>query len=520
MKYYNACIYDRNDTLLRDTVITADISGNITGIAQLPDYVPEDGDTDCNGLVAIPSFMDSIVTLPGKEIFRLHGLDLSESNSLEEYLQLISATVSGRGIRGFGYNTLVLGEDGAARIKRIMDTMHPSTPCYIYADDMTNVIVNECVLEAAKCHIMVDKNMHTHGVLDLHHIAVLRSHTTIFDFTPDELRLSLLSFQNTMFAKGVTAIRVLDVFGGENMIKAVASLSKAGMWKIMTALYVPVYPFDSPEDIEERVQTYRSAESSNSYTVGISMTLDGSIDSGQAALIQPYEVDKGWTGDILWNTAKLRTVASNYIYAGFDININAYGDRAVSTATDVLASLVSKPNMGHKFITHCYLMSDMDIQTCKDSEITLCIEPNAVPYHNSFYEGDRVMLGDRVYMEYPVGRLLYSGISVLSGSNIPVQPEISPIDGMYKASHRTGAEDATPYQIMQTYTDNAYTKFGLTTRYGKLEIGKKATFILVDKDVINMREDLLCDCSYVATIVDGTLMWINEKRWIDFSNNE
>ncbi len=517
MKYYNACIYDRNNNLVRNSVIDVK-DGRISDIYVCADIIPDEGDYNCNGLVIVPSFMDSAVTLPGKDVFKLFGLDLSNCNTLDGYLQRISATTATGGIRGYGLNTFVVGEDGATRIKKLMDTMMPDKPCYIYFDDMTNVIVNKYILEEAKKYIIVDKDMTVDGMLDTYQISTLKKLTTLFDFTQDELQLALLSFQNTLLEKGITSIRVLDTFGGRSTLNAVQALTVSGDWKIETVMYVPCYPFDTMEEIWERCNLYKEIECENINVIGITLTLDGSIDSGQAALIQPYDVDKEWYGDIIWNRSKLRSVIREYMPKGWDININAYGDRAVSFATDSLCGSKSYWGTGKKIITHAYLINDVDIQMCRENDIILCIEPNAVPYHNTFYEGDSVMIGDRTYLQYPVGRLMYAGVKVIAGSNLPVQPEISPIDGIYKACHRGGADDVTPYQMMLSYGLHAYMLFDIADDYGALAVGKKATFLLVDKDIVNMREDLIANCQCVATIADGDMLWVDEKRMTNWEH--
>lgn len=228
MRYYNACVYDRNNNLIRNAVIDVE-DGRISDIHTCSGIVPGENDYDCKGLVVIPSFMDSAVTLPGKEVFKLFGLDLSACNTLDGYLQRISATNKVEGIRGYGLNTFVVGDDGAARIKKLMDTMMPDRPCYIYFDDMTNIIVNKYILEEAKKYIIVDRDMVVDGLLDTYQIATLKKLTNLFDFTQDELQLALLSFQYTLLEKGITAIRVLDTFGGESTMKALQALAISGV---------------------------------------------------------------------------------------------------------------------------------------------------------------------------------------------------------------------------------------------------------------------------------------------------
>ena len=227
MRYYNACTYDRNNGLVRDVVIDVE-DGRIRDVYACTDFAPTANDFDCKGLVAIPSFMDSAVTLPGKDVFKLFGLELSNCNTLDGYLQRISAATTTSGIRGYGLNTFVIGDSGAVRIKKLMDTMMPDKPCYVYFDDMTNVIVNKYILEEAKKYIIVDKDTTVDGMLDIYQIATLKKLTNLFDFTKDELQLALLSFQNTLFEKGITSIRVLDTFGGKNTLDAVQALAVSG----------------------------------------------------------------------------------------------------------------------------------------------------------------------------------------------------------------------------------------------------------------------------------------------------
>lgn len=504
MKYYNASLYNRIDDLDKKMVIEVGKDGTIVDITQNQEYEPEPGDVDCKGYVLYPSFMDSAVTLPGKEIFKLFGVDISEKFTVEDYLYEISLTSKEIGIRGYGFNTLTLGEDGAHRVKKLLDTLCPTKPAYIYADDMTNVIVNDYILEEVKKYVPVSKDMHATGMLDMRQIMTLKINTTIFDFTVDEAKLALKSFQVIMLEQGITSIRVLDVMGGRNMLTALKMLNDEREWKITTVLTVPMYPFDTTTEMLDRYLEYKRVESDRVYVTGVSISLDGSIDSMQAALTEPYAVDPQWRGDIIWNADKLAECTSMFLADGVDVNFNAYGDRAVQYAVAMVAKNDSPRNIT---ITHAYLVSDLEIQDCRNVNITFCIEPNAVPYCGSFYEGDKVMLGERIYAEYPVGRLMYAGLNVISGSNTPMQRDISPINGVYKASHRTSDDDATPYHLLQTYGPNAYQTFGLWSEVGSIEIGKKATFCILNRDIIHMRESMLCDCKAVGTVECGELVY-------------
>ena len=507
MKYYNACLYGENDALTKHNVIEVE-NGIITEIKREANPVTTDGDYDCKGKVVYPTFMDSAVVIPGAEQFKLFGVDISSANDIEEYIQKITAGVTEHGVRAFGYNALVLGDDGDIRIKKLLDRLCPHTAAYVWADDMTSVIVNNYILEEAKRYFTVGRDLHKTGMLDLAEMQYILNNTDIFSFTHDEMELAVLAFQKNLLAKGITAVRTLSMYCSLETLDVLCDMMRKGVLLLDIIIYMPIYYFDTFEDIIARWAKYSVFSSGRIRVKGVSVTLDGSIDSGQAALKQPYEGDPDWTGSVLWNRVQLTNTLRKLAARGISVNVNAIGDAAVDIAIDALiASHCEGFVKPVRTLTHAYLMSDDAIQLCARNNITVCVEPNSVPYNHTFYDGDRVMLGDRIYSEYPIGRLAFAGINLIAGSNCPTQADVSPMHGVYKASHRVSADDVTPYRVLEMYGNNARELYGLSYDQGTIAVGMKANFVIVDKDIIHMREDLLCDVKNLATIVDGVVQW-------------
>ena len=107
-----------------------------------------------------------------------------------------------------------------------------------------------------------------------------------------------------------------------------------------------------------------------------------------------------------------------------------------------------------------------------------------------------------------MGRLVFSGVKVLAGSNTPTQPDINPIHGVYKAIHRVSADDVTVYQALIAYGESGYKSVGLWSRLGSLSVGKQASFVLLNKDIIHMNESNLKDTELQVTVVCGKVMYI------------
>lgn len=507
MRYYNAGVYDKIGNVVKGTVVEVDKTGTITSIKCDPEFVGTDEDVNCQGLVLYPTFMDSMVTLPSSECYTLFGINLLVYNELDQYLHSVSTCSAETGIKGFGFNTLVMGEFGYQKMKAILDERCPDKPAYVFADDLSNVVVNEYILEKLKEHCAVSRELHTTGLLDVQQIEMLRERTDVFEFTVDEYKLSLIGFQSVMLKNGIGAIRVVGFLGGDNLLTALRELSDTRQWVLETVINVPIFSFDTREEMVDRYIKYSKLATDKIHVTGVTITLDGSVDSGQAALYEGYSIAPEWRGDIIWNIGKLWDTVQMFSITGADININAVGDRAVSVARQAYESTSGR---GVYCISHAYLVSDEDIAMSRNKNITFCVEPNNVFYSDDFYEGDRIMLGDRIYGEYPVGRLLYAGLGVVAGGNVPTQTEIFPVSGAFRAARRTNADDVTPFRVFEMYEDTPYKTFGLSDKCGKIAVGRKASFVVLSQDIINIREELLCDCQVAFTAIDGVPVWFNK----------
>ena len=323
MRYCNVRLYDSLSNTVANQCIDVNEDGIVQSVSDWDGWI-NPGDINCEGRLAYPTFMDSSVVLPSSMCYTLFGVNIKNLYSVDQYLVALKAAPIDNGIRCFGFNTLVMGADGYERMKKLLDDRCSDTPAYVLADDLTNAVVNEYVLEILKEYMPISRELHQTGLLDVQQIELLREKTGVFEFTVSEYEYSLRSFQTSMLSKGIGAIRVTGFLGGENLLIALKNLCKEGAWFLETIVYVPIFSFDSKERMVERYLSYGDLATDNIYVNGVSITLDGSIDSGQAALYNGYEVDKSWRGDIIWNIGKLWDTVSLFASTGADININAY----------------------------------------------------------------------------------------------------------------------------------------------------------------------------------------------------
>lgn len=487
-RLYNASIYD-GYTLCEGKSIDVNESGIITNIG---DY--DSGDYDCKGLVCIPAFTDGMVNLPSVEVYRLIGVDLHDCNTLESYIATINAANDAR--RGYGWNVDIAGEDGAMLLKRMLDDRYPNDPAYLYSDDMSCVVVNDAFLD------MVD--IESIGLLDTIEINKVVRSSNLFDIPKAMIKMSLISLQERLLSMGITAIRVCNTYLDKSIWKCIDELVKEDKWKIYVLGYVNINYEDTVEQARAKFDDALTYQNRSLEICGITLDLDSSIDTGQAALFKPYE-NTDCLGDLLWDFDHLVDIVK-----AFDeserININAYGDRAVASALRCFESVtVANGSRRNKTISKSYLMSSYDVDRCSKLGVSVCVEPCLIPFADSFYEADIDRLGiNRARSQYRFGTLISKGVSVFSGNTTNLG---GPIKGIYNACRRVGSDDVTSYMALNSFTSTMFNIHDLEFSMGTLACGCLANLILINKDIYNMKESRICDAKVCAAFIDGDLVW-------------
>lgn len=117
--------------------------------------------------------------------------------------------------------------------------------------------------------------------------------------------------------------------------------------------------------------------------------------------------------------------------------------------------------------------------------------------------------------------LLKSGIPVVNGTDVPVEP-LNPIASFYASVSRKtlkGTPDGgyepnqkmTREQALRSYTlDAAYGAFEDDIK-GSITVGKLADFTIYDQDIMNVDERQLLDTQIAMTIFNGEVVYSKEK---------
>lgn len=234
---------------------------------------------------------------------------------------------------------------------------------------------------------------------------------------------------------------------------------------------------------------------------------DGSLGGHTAALKEPYSDELGTCGIMLCKGKKLNRLVLKSHKAGLQLAVHAIGDQAVEVVLNAFEKALKEyPSKNHRHrVEHCSVLNPRLIRRMKQLDLVASVQPHFVV--SDFWVVDRV--GEtRARWVYPFKTLTDEGLSVVSGSDCPVEP-ISPILGIWAAVARKNfrQEGLTIEEALRTYTVNAaYASFDEDER-GTIEAGKLADLTMLSGNLVNVPLDDIKLSEVEMTIVNGRIVY-------------
>ena len=252
----------------------------------------------------------------------------------------------------------------------------------------------------------------------------------------------------------------------------------------------------------------------------VKLNCDGALGSRGAWLLEPYTDRPGHFGLETLPMAFVKETALNGLQHGFQVCSHAIGDRANREILDRYEVAFDElPDMatGHRFrIEHAQHLHPDDIPRFAK----LGVIPAMQAVHLS---SDRPWAIDRLGEQrikegaYMWQALLQSGIPIVNGTDVPVEP-LNPIASLYasvsrktlKGTPEGGYEPEqkmTREQALRSYTlDAAYGAFEEDIK-GSITAGKLADFTIYSQDLMTVAEDEFLNTEIAMTIFDGKVVY-------------
>ena len=528
MLLFSACINQRVDLIVHHAQIytvnneftmaeaMAIQDGKIVAVGSNDDILKEyqsDSMVNANEAIIYPGFIDAHAHFLGYGQ-SLYAVDLMFVPSWSEAIERVKAFAAnhpGKGwIKGRGWDqNRFPGKEFPTNAE--LNILFPDRPVILERVDGHASIANDYALALAGVKagqtmeggLFTTQNGKLTGLLIDNAVGVVEK--KIPDATNEDYKNWLTAAQLNCFATGLTTITDCGLSSEE--VDRVDALQKSNDLKMR--LYVMLS--DKPSTYTSKYFTGGGYVTDKLMVKGIKVYGDGALGSRGACLIQPYSDKAGWSGFLLSSAAHFDSIAAKLITTNFQMCTHAIGDSANRTILIVYAKYLKGKNDKRWRIEHAQIINPADFHYFGDNNIIPSVQPTHAT-SDMYWAGDRLGV-DRLKGGYAYKQLLDQNNWLPLGTDFPVE-EINPFKTFLAAVARQDSKGfpAGGFQ-MENALSREQTIRGMTIwaakanrmekQVGSIEIGKKADFIILDKDLMKVPSDSILHVKVLKTYLNG-----------------
>ena len=211
--------------------------------------------------------------------------------------------------------------------------------------------------------------------------------------------------------------------------------------------------------------------------------LDGSINSGDAAFLEPYNNtnNKG----ILYHTdEELFEKVDKANKEGVQVMMHAIGDAAFEQGVNAIKYALDRyPRKDHRHgIIHASMPTENALLICKEYNIQILAQYAFIDINGDIFEPMYELLGERVYKAEPYRKMFDYNLVVSAGSDAPVTIP-NPIQWLDKACNNPNYKNQlTIKEALRSCTHNGYYSTFDEEKRGSLEVGKYADMVILNQN--------------------------------------
>jgi len=467
---------------------------------------------DAKGQAVYPGFIDAHAHFVGygKSLFQV---DLFGTTSWEEAVERVKvfaaahpelAWIEGRGWDqnkwpGKKYPTNAL-----------LNSLFPNTPVVLQRVDGHAAIANQKAFDIAGVkpgQTIVGGEVETkNGVLT--GVLIDNAKGLVYNSIPAVNKQTytqwLQAAQKNCFAQGLTTVTDcgLDI----SDINFIDTLQREGI--INMRLFAMLS--DNPENLSAYLKR-GPYKTDKLFVNGFKVYADGALGSRGACLLHNYEDRKDWTGFLLANISHYDSLASVLAATNFQMCTHAIGDSANRQILNIYNKYLQKGNDKRWRIEHAQVVNPSDFNLFGAAAVVPSVQTTHAT-SDMYWAADRLG-NERMKGAYAYKQLMEQNGWIPLGTDFPVE-DISPFKTFLAAVGRVDAKGfpeggfqmengLTREQTIKGMTIWAAKASFLEKEVGSLEAGKKADFIILAQDLMQVPVNKILDTKVVATYSGG-----------------
>ena len=519
---HNITGYTSSTEGMRDfSVLVFGADGKVvaTGDDSLLDGVPEDDRIDGGGRFVLPGLTDAHAHVYSQGELSAR-LNLMGTPSVEDAVARIAEFAASRRtgwILGRGWNQVLWPVQEFPTAADI-DAVVADRPVWLRRIDGHAAWANSKALEIAGIDadtpdpvggkIVRDSNGKATGVLVDTAMALVEKHVP--EPTRADIREAYESAVDSLLALGITGVHD----AGISKTEAEVYMSMADDGELRMRIYAMLS--DSGPNLDAFAEPIRAYGNDHLDIASVKLYSDGALGSRGAAMIEPYDDDPENRGLPFYTQEELDSFVRKANAKGFQVGIHAIGDLGNRMSLDAFERAQDgKPSPLRNRVEHAQIIALDDIPRFSELGVIASMQPVHATSDMNMAE-DRVG-PQRIKGGYAWRRLIDSGAVIASGSDFPVElPD--PFHGLYAAVARQDREGLpeggwypdqamTRAEALHSFTLGAAYAAHQEERFGSLEPGKWADFIVIDRDYFTVPANEIDDTRVLQTWVGGKLVY-------------
>jgi hypothetical protein len=482
---------------------------------------------DLKGKTLVPGFIDSHLhtLMYGIE---LDMLDLSDTSSIKDLIAKTKKYIKkkdlkkGEWIIGWGWNQDKFENEELPKAKDL-DKISTEYPIVLKRECRHLLVANSLALKKAditEATKVVDGKINLDSDGDPNGILRENAQKLVLKAAPEttvkDIKNYIVKSGKKFRENGLTFVQSDDLDDSnvsyKKVLQAYYELADSGQLPVRFNLQLRLTTIDQ---LNEFLSEHKLGKYNDFLTLGpLKIWADGSLGARTAALRESYTDRDNSFGELLCSKEKMEKMAKIAFENEMQIACHAIGDRTIEQFIEVIESLNKEydTNLRHRII-HSQLADYKLLKRMKKAGINTDIQP-------AFTVSDWKIVANRLgkrreQQSYLWKNMLDLNINTAGSSDCPIEKP-DPIWGISCAVTRKDKDKKpdhgwlpqqkiTVQDALEIYTKNAaYNAFEEKDK-GKIEVGYKADFTIIDQNPFLIKADELRDINIEATVIGGEI---------------